>query len=208
MKKIASALLLTAAYGSTAFAGSVVAPVVDTVAIAPPVAQDDWGGFYLGGMYGLHSGTWVGTGQFSDTFSAEGNLYGAFAGYNVQRNALVFGGELAYSMGDITYSDAIGPIPTDGDTFLDAKARLGYAAGNVLVYGVAGGTMATSSDALYTADLTGFNYGGGAQMKLSNGLFFGAEYLVRDVSGVNPNDNLSTIDLTTQTIQIRVGKQF
>ena len=204
MKKIFSSLLLTAAYSGTAFAGSIVEPVV----VTPPVAQDDWGGFYLGGMYGLHSGTWVGTGQLSDTFSAEGNLYGAFAGYNVQRNALVFGGELAYSLGDIIYSDAIGPLPSGGDTFLDAKARLGFATGNVLVYGVAGGTMATSSDGVLTADLNGFNYGGGASFKLDNGLFFGAEYLVRSLAGTNPADILSTIDLSTQTIQIRVGKQF
>lgn len=114
---------------------------------------------------------------------------------------MVYGGEIAYSTGDLN------PIQQT-ENFLDAKARIGYAFKNVLVYGVAGGTWGEFYDNLGRAELSGFNYGAGAQMQFRNGMFVGLEYLIRDVSGTQVGVPNNTFDMINRSVAIRAGYKF
>jgi len=213
MKLIVTTLLATAAFSGGAIAGSFEAPVA---AVAPLTviepAGTDWGGLYVGGMYTFETGNWEGFDENSSfgNWEAEGEKYGAFAGYNIQRGALVYGGELAYSVGDTTFT-ALQP-GSDGntsDTFLDAKARLGYVLNDILIYGVAGGSWATSeTSGNPPIELDGFNYGAGAQMKFGNGMFAGVEYLIRDLAGDNPINPDISYEYVNQSLELRAGWQF
>ncbi len=206
MKNFIGALVLATLSASASIAGSYTPPAGD-MEITPPPATGDWSGYYLGGMYGLHSATIVNSGMINNAWNGNGNMYGAFAGYTMQKNALVYGGELAYSTGQIAVTGGI-HTSLETDSMIDAKARLGYAMDDTLVYAVLGGTFATFNTGSTTANLNMFNYGVGAEMKFDNGLFFGAEYLMRSFGGDNPGIPATTLDMTTRTIQIRVGKRF
>lgn len=70
-----------------------------------------------------------------------GAIYGAHIGYNVQRNSLVYGVELGINGTDMDGSGTcvvIGYCSRSMDWYATAVGRLGYAAGNTLVYGFGG----------------------------------------------------------------------
>jgi opacity protein-like surface antigen len=94
--------------------------IIITSAFTPAIsiAQDfDWSGFYLGGSAGSakNDSDWKGSGDFnSDTsglgvnasfnlgdftreLSDSSSIYGLYAGYNFQKNNIVYGVELDYS---------------------------------------------------------------------------------------------------------------
>lgn len=208
MKRLFAAFLVTAASVGAATAGNNDALVIPPQAVETPAAQD-WGGFYLGGMYGFEAGIWnhfindVSVGEW-DT---EGSEYGAFVGYNIQRNNLVFGGELAYALEEVTLTGQ--SIEVWNDTTIDVKARLGYALDNLLVYGVAGWSLVDhSNNPSFSIDMSGLNYGAGVQTQFGNGMFIGAEYLVRDLAGDHPTDPTRRFEWTKNTIALRAGVQF
>ncbi len=210
MKKILAALLLCTTAAGAVTAGTDVVPVTGTPTIDAPEMQNDWSGFYLGGLYSAGSGaldSYIND-QYAFTFSANGSSIGGFAGYNIQRNALVFGAELAYQEGESTFISPTQFVGTDRGTNIDAKGRLGFALDNVLLYGVVGGSWTSFFDGGVTYNWNGFNYGAGAEMKFGNGMFIGAEYLMRNVSGRDPLTPMFSNEYSTQSIELRVGKRF
>jgi len=207
MKRILFVSTAITTIASAAFAGNLDTPaVIDVVPVAAS-AGVDWSGFYLGATYGIGLG---GDMQY-DTQSIFEDLepganYGAFAGYNVQRNNLVFGGEIAYSQVD---TPGYGPIGYPAETFnyfVDGKARVGYAMNKVLVYGFAGYTVSEFElGATWATD--GFNYGAGVDIMLGEHMFMGAEYIGRNLSG--ETSNVGQIQTTNiQAVQLRAGWKF
>ncbi len=212
-------ILLLATTASFAFAGTVLAgnpaPISPAAAvIVPPVANTgaDWGGFYLGATYGMGLGgdmEYVTGGAVQGTFDdlESGSNYGAFAGYNIQRNNLVFGGEIAYSQVD---TPGYGPIGFPAETFnyfVDGKARVGYAMNKVLVYGFAGYTVSQFELGANTWATNGFNYGAGVDIMLGEHMFMGAEYIGRNLSGETSNaGQIQTTNI--QAVQLRAGWKF
>ena len=207
MNKLMTALLISATCGGSAIAGNVVEPVVLATAIAAPALQDDWGGFYVGGMASFDAGVWdtYQLDQLTIVDTIDAMMFGGFAGFNIQRGALVFGGEIAYSTGNANWDNGQGN-GVFTQSFIDAKARAGYAMGNVLVYAVGGGSFASINSGGDT--MRGFNYGAGAQMKFDNGMFVGIEYLMRSLTGVYTPDPDWTYDYNESSIAGRVGWQF
>ncbi len=210
MKLALAAFLAATTISSTVIAGNFETPATPTAPLTvDALTNPNWGGFYLGGLYAFESGDWdiYKEGELDTTWATEGDKYGAFAGYNIQRDALVFGGELAYSSGETlaTYNVLTQDL---AETIIDAKARVGYALGDILLYGVAGGTWATIENSGTSVDLNGLNYGAGAQMKFGNGMFIGAEYLIRDLSGVSSDHEGVTYEYTIQSVALRAGWQF
>ncbi|WP_457647833.1 outer membrane protein [Profundibacter sp.] len=188
MKHLFFPILLSTISASALYAGSATSPVAPEATATAPAATD-WSGFYVGGMLAFETGDM--TQQIipfgvPQKYTLDSDKYGGFAGYNFQRGAMVYGGEIAYSTGDLNLTPLVGIVPfQQTENFLDAKARIGYAFKNVLVYGVAGGTWGEFYDNSGRAELSGFNYGAGAQMQFRNGMFVGLEYLIRDVSGTS-----------------------
>ena len=60
---------------------------------------------------------------------------GVFGGYNIQRNNLVFGGEIAAQFGSLELENAAN---SEFINLIDAKARVGYAFGATMIYGFVG----------------------------------------------------------------------
>lgn len=178
------------------------------IAIATAATAQDagqWSGFYAGGTYS--SGTAFQEYEPSNTYDLEGNGLGLFLGYNYATGPWVLGGELAYS------KVKMGELPPDTDytftSFLDLKARAGYATGNALFYGTLGGTFTEwqegAGDGGYDGD--GLLYGVGVDYHVSPQVLIGAEYIRRDVES-EWNTAGETFDADPSTFTLRVGMTF
>ncbi len=214
MKNVFLATAASFAFASAAFAGN-PAPISPVMPVVVPAAANtgaDWGGFYLGATYGTGVGgdmVYSTGGVVGSTYPSlePGESYGAFAGYNIQRNKLVFGGELAYSAVNTPGFGPVGFATETFDYFLDGKARIGYAMNKVLVYGFAGysgGSFTFAGGPSH--DVSGMNYGVGIDVMLGSRFFVGAEYIVRDLEGASSATQTQTTNI--QAMQIRAGLKF
>jgi len=190
-----AALLATGATG--ALAGNVVPAAPDpvvTVPVATAAPAADWNGFYFGGTVGWASGDRTGIDDF------DGLLYGGFAGYNYQfDNNLVLGVEVAGSMGEEKW--ALGG--TRDATYVDLKAKAGFAVDRALVY-VSGGYTFASYDG--GDEGAGFNVGAGVDFLVFDNVFVGAEYVYRDIEDTVADPAAWSEQFGT--IQARVGITF
>lgn len=201
MHRFALSAALVLAASQTAYAGPVEVPPA-----LPPVVVDncplDFDCFYVGLEYGHANGE--GTSDVSPTFSVpldfEGDIYGAFAGYNFQDGSLVYGGELRYL--HLSFDNAGVAI----DSVLDARARVGFAVSDqILVYAAAGYSTASATAAAVDFNMTGFNYGIGAEYNVSERVFVGVDVTGRDLEGsVGVLDYESTVNAAT----LRLGFRF
>lgn len=210
MKNILLASVAAVSFGSVAIAGA-PGPIatVAPVSIAAPVAGVNWDGFYAGGLVSFDGGAtdaYINNILFSSTSLDATTAFGAFAGYNKQMNALVFGGEIAYTTGDIVNSAF--PAEHYGDR-IDLKARAGYSLGRAMVYGVVGYSFAeynTVSGDIHPS--TGLNYGAGVDYMVTDRVFVGAEYLMRNLSGTGVSAPQNRADTDLSSAGIRVGINF
>lgn len=203
-------------FSSYAWAGSVettlpvISPVTtpDSVGIGPA-----WDGFYGGGLVAFETGEqtyFSGAGGSNGPHDLEGITYGAFLGYSFQRGELVYGAEAAYALGEVP-SDVPSTFGANYSSFVDLKARAGYAVGDALIYGVLGGSLGVWEDRTgppETASTSGMNYGLGIDYQITDQFFLGAEYLVRDLSGEFDEPSDVSIETINQSAQIRVGLRF
>lgn len=189
------------------------APATPTVApaIAPAPAAMDWSGAYAGLSYGSVSGDI----DFTPTPNQElnsGTLAGVFAGYQVQRGQLVYGGEVAISQPDGTTLPCCVGTSEISDTVFDIKGRVGYAMGDTLLYGVLGYSWGTYSNVVGDPndqwDIDGFNYGIGVDYAITENWLIGAEYLVRDLEGSNPFGGGQTVQVDFDSISLRATYKF
>jgi outer membrane immunogenic protein len=174
----------------------------------------DWDG-YVGTTAGAPAGTIIpGSNDPSQTLSDEGGFGGAQVGFNWQlQNRIVLGIEADISWSDIEGSDTFdagGPSPASSlwrkphdlslDQFGTVRARVGYAAGNLMPY-VTGGFAWGRTDgdlavAYYPAgsstpfgtsyastdeNHTGWTLGGGIEWALMPNISIKAEYLHIDL---------------------------
>lgn len=194
------------------FAGAAFADTATPVADFATSAIT-WDGFYVGGLVASTTATaslydsdiWI------RSVEMKGEQVGGFAGYNIQNGHFVFGGEIAYSVGPTAYE----PFPAYNlDDVIDVKARGGMASGKALFYGVVGGSFGTynrdnGSTIMETLSSQGLNYGGGVDFKVSERVFVGFEYLVRDMLS-EPSTIIATetFGQKTESLQVRIGLEF
>lgn len=131
---------------------------------------------------------------------------GGFAGYQIQNGDFVFGGELGLSSAkDFTITGTGGAVDRDF-RLLDLKARAGYDAGSVLIYGTMGLSTVKAFGGFDGEDTAeGFNFGVGADYPINNQFVIGAEYLARRV--VLEETDIET-DFDADTFTLRAGFQF
>jgi outer membrane immunogenic protein len=220
---------------------------------APPPAVFNWTGFYVGG----HIGSGVAHGQLNGLppggflfpvptppldFRADGFVGGGQLGYDWQWMNWVVGLE-----GDISASHLRNTAPfqifnlftttagtgqLDTDLFTTARARIGYAAGNLLFYGSGGFawvreklnimgtsqtcfllcgpvTSFTSSDARWVG---GWAAGGGIDYAFAPNWFVRVEYLRIDVGAhkfnVDPNLSGTPLSLASHFDVARFGLNY
>ena len=186
----AATLMSTSLLASTAFAGNLTDPVVETVpapvVVAPSFVGGDWTGFY-GGLN-------LGYADVETNIDANGDdmSYGLHVGYDYDFGQFVLGGELDYDKTDISLGGGAASI----DSVARAKLRAGYDLGRTLVYATAGAARADTS----VGDETGPFVGLGVAYQVTDRYLIGAEVLEHrfdDVGGVAGND----IDATTFSIR-------
>jgi outer membrane immunogenic protein len=167
-------------------------------------AQDGsaWDGAYGGITGSSHSGDML----YDDggAFDLDGNSVGLIVGYNLSNGPLVYGGELSYSDGDVEEVGNPGFLFT---SFLDFKARVGYSAGNALIYGTVGATASRWTESDESFGGRGFLYGIGVDYLVSPTIFLGGEYVIRDIEN-DWNTDGDTLDADLGTLSLRLGMKF
>ncbi len=185
--------------------------MASAVALMAGAAQaQDFDGFYMGVSVGMLSGD-TPIGYTSDQYKLEKHgTPGMFVGYNQSMaSGLVVGAELAFQ-GETGGDDDDG---SSYDTYsiknvIDLKAKVGtqVAAGGkpILLYGFAG--MSSGNVAMYYGDysFTGYNYGLGAEMKVSEAFSIGLELMGRNVDSYDSSDG----DITTNHQQVSLRGAF
>ena len=193
-----------------AFAGGLGEPVPEVVvaAAAPVAVAQDWSGLYGGitaGKTANGRATFIYSGIPNDFYDLSGRGAGLFVGYNMQRNAMVYGVEVAAQAVDYAIGEGDEPHFT---SMIDLKVRGGVAVGRALPYAFIGySTGAWENLELTSPNATGVNYGVGVDFALSEAWFAGAEYIQRTMStDFNENDN--GVDIEFGTVQLRLGYRF
>ncbi|WP_040671506.1 outer membrane protein [Rhodobacter ferrooxidans] len=200
---MAASVLTTAAQAG----GPVVVAEEPQLAYVQTVQQPtaDWSGFYAGLGYGVSSGDIDFTNPDVANKLDDGHAASAFVGYLVQRDALVYGAELAYTGLD---KNTVTGFADEIDQTIDLKGKVGYAANRALFYGVLGYSVASFDTAGGSWDPAGVNYGLGMDYLVTDRMTVGLEYLARDLTGDNPDGLGQQAKIDLDTVSLRVGFQF
>jgi len=185
-------------------------------------AATGWGGFYFGSNAAIGSADAdVSFEDFDDgtTFTdsiddMDGYLAGAHLGGNVQHGALVLGGELSVSAGEIDgskgpdcFADVSDGAPVEckkeDEWLLLAMGRLGYAPGAWMAYVTAGAAVVGVQTDILSEGIPltagsdndlGYAIGGGAEFQLGNGLIAGVEYIHAEFDGTQDGGEELVLD--------------
>jgi outer membrane immunogenic protein len=167
-------------------------------------AQDGaaWDGAYGGLIGSNHSGDML----YDDggAYDLDGSSVGLMLGYNRSSGALVYGGEISYSDGDVEEVGNPGFLFT---SFLEVKARLGYSVGNALIYGTLGATSSRWTESDESFGGRGVLYGIGVDYLVSPTIFLGGEYVIRDIEN-DWNGSGDTLDADLGSLSLRLGMKF
>jgi outer membrane immunogenic protein len=212
MLKFAAALLAGVTASAAAFAGDLPNGYASPGLLRGETAYN-WSGIYAGASAGWASDVIspeMATGTFGSS-SQKGFIGGVQAGFNKQAGALVVGVEADFSFSNATSGNSrtlagpYGNYTLAGDGKIDSsfvnlgtvRARVGYAADRVLVYGTAGyavgrhkmemsGTFTATSGAVpgHASDagsgsntMSGWVAGAGVEYAFARGISVKAEYL-------------------------------
>jgi len=202
--QIASGLVAVMASTTFGFAGAVDEPVVETAVVTPPPpVAVDWGGFFVGGFAGASQGTYMLSSASGDgpDVDVDGVIYGLQAGYNFQRNNLVYGivADISNGPEGITpqFSPAgpfwfcnTGDCNADIETLATLRGRVGVVSGNALFYATAGVAHAQVSGGIFNSaqqgsgSATGWAASIGAEFAVSPRGSINAEIMHVDVGDI------------------------
>jgi len=182
---------------------------------APVSAQEssathDWSGVYGGLTYGSTGGEVTETipvpiipDQVNNTSTQ--NSFGLFAGYNWQRDKIVFGGEFVYLNEE---------LPLDGnpdsiqDDIFELRGRVGYALNKFHIYGLVGYSASNYKVRIGAPfKLAGPTLGLGVEYAVTDSIFVGFEATNRKIEGQS-SANITTIYHDLTSFQFRVGYAF
>ncbi|WP_444455160.1 outer membrane protein [Rhodobacter capsulatus] len=211
MKKLSVAIAAMASLAAPAFAGGLTPPVVESepvAAVPAPAPVQSWEGFYAGvtGGSATSGGATYKTPGSADTgFDMGRGSYGVFGGYNLQRGALVYGGEIAAQATDFNLDGAPGKF----DNMIDLKARAGMAYGKALPYAFVGYSRGDwkNGDGQSNGAADGVNYGLGVDYAVNDKWTVGAELMRRELS-TDFDGSDGSVDTNFNTVQVRAGFRF
>ncbi len=178
-----------------------------------------WQGFYAGAHVGFMRGTYAtttggGSSKFDMTNSSLSG--GLFGGHNWQFGQYVVGGEIDATMMSMKKSALVsGTTYTANSGFnLSARARLGYALDNLMLFTTAG--LSTTSVDFKGAGVKdddgalGYVIGAGAEVKFTDKIFGRGEYLYSDYGKQKfmINTAAATTDTSTHAFRVGVGYKF
>ncbi len=108
--------------------------IATVVAMAPIAALADWAGPYGGVYLSYESGDAEDVSFGPGAFDIDGAAFGAFSGYNFQRGAVVYGGEIDLKVGGVSGDDGAYQLPYEITATAAIDLRVGYDAGAYLPY--------------------------------------------------------------------------
>ena len=176
----------------------------DGEALGPPALlngpEGGFAGFYGALSFGALDGALTAP-PLSSAFGP-GQGLGLVGGYNWQRGALVYGGEVRVLQSRGAGWPAGGGIDAFG-TLTDLRGRVGYGLGDVLVYGALGASWGVAApSSAPAADTDGLTFGIGVELNLTDRLFLGADLSHRDLDG------RSGVAAEIDTLTLRGGFRF
>jgi predicted porin len=179
--------------GTTAIAGNLSDPVVETVAtpVFEPVAVGtDWTGAY-GGLN-------LGYGDIDTNIGVSGDdmTYGLHVGYDYDFGQFVLGGELEYDKADIE----LGGGAAEVDSVTRLKLRGGYDLGRTLIYATGGIAQVDTS----LGDENGEFIGVGVAYQVTDRFTVGGELLEHRFDDING----SGVDADATTFNLRGSFRF
>jgi outer membrane immunogenic protein len=158
------------------------AGAADFYTVPSPLGAYSWAGPYLGGTVGYEWGT-----VRNNPNQPSGFEGGFTAGYNWRQGAFVFGGETDINLSDA--NDTFAPWQFSNPWFGTLRGRVGYAVGNVLLFGTAGlayGELRAQNPAASEYhDSVGFAAGAGVEVGLTPHWSAKAEWLYLDLTNQN-----------------------
>ena len=202
----------------TALLAGTATTTMEPVPAAPEAVVEEtqvysWDGAYLGifgGANWLHSSLDDG-GALNRSGTQTGGLIGGFAGWNRQLdNNIVFGieGDLKYDWNSKKYSG----VDVGTDWGGSARARVGYAFDNALLYAAGGWTGANAFVDPPGANndkekmVNGWTLGAGVDYKFTDSMFARAEYRYNDFG--EQKFNGTKVDFNQHQAIVGVGFKF
>ncbi|MBO9452146.1 porin family protein [Tropicibacter sp. R16_0] len=207
----------------------IIAPVVAAMGWSQSVSADTlrgddlFDGAYVGFSIGAATadGTTeypllAGGTRFAPFDPGTGQGYGTFAGYNFQRDNLIYGVELHYiNMVRVADRNSAAQEAREVIELVDLRGRVGYVNGNLMVYGALGYSWAKFrvhpgsgfGPRDNQTNLTGLNVGLGLEYAVNDSWLVGAEYTYRDLNGRFSEATRDT-NLDVSNVSLRVIYKF
>jgi len=187
-------------------AAAVLLPILaTTVHAGDPGTVTDWSGFYAGIFGGQGNGVILPVGLGEE--EAPGKIAGVQFGFNVQKDMLVFGVQTELTKSWMAWTDETPPDTIDwlGST----TARVGLALGPILPYvkaGIAyGGGTGNYSIYTSTATMSGWTYGAGAEIAVSDNVALFGEYAHYDLGPGTLDFGGTPIEVSATASVVKVG---
>jgi outer membrane immunogenic protein len=206
-KHILAALAFAGLLTGTASAADLYVPTPDQAIVT---ASADWTGFYIGAHGGYADFDAAHGGDASDTSELAGWLGGVQAGYNVQFDSIVLGVEADLSAAGILEHGNIDHFD-DGsgiNALATLRGRLGFAVGDLLLYGTAGLAVANLDTYDEAQTIGGWVAGVGAEYMVTDTVSLKAEYLYTNFGTVDVKGYGDEFDIDGSAVRVGVNFHF
>jgi outer membrane immunogenic protein len=224
MKKVLIALIGGAAMGFASLAQAADLPYRSNVQTYDAPASFTWAGLYVGANLGAGFGGFNGPGGNYFGPSPAGGLLGLTVGYNYQSGNLLVGAEGDYAWSHIAdqATTRVGVSSTGVVQNIDTiRARAGYAADRLLVYGTGGyaganirgvlNNVPASAVADQTFYANGFTLGVGVEYAITPHITAKAEYLYVSLASnsyFNSTPNYTSVGTNLNLLRAGVNYKF
>ena len=162
---------------------------------------------WQGGYVGAHGGMGLGT---AGDLSTGGTVIGLHGGYNFQSQRLVAGGEAALTASQIGNSATSEHF--DQNLLATGRARLGFAYGNLLTYGVGGIAFGTTRYVnAYSTDVGKFGWtlGGGVEAMIMPHVVLRGEFEHLELSeSTYLNSSAQSVTMMPKSNILQVGLSY
>lgn len=205
--RIFAALAFAGLLTGTASAADLYVPSPDQAIVT---TSADWTGFYIGAHAGYADFDAAHDGDDSDLATLNGWLGGVQAGYNAQFDSIVLGVEADLSAaGILEGSDTDHWNEEDGiNALATLRGRLGFAVGDLLLYGTAGLAVANLDTYDEAQTIGGWVAGVGAEYMVTDTVSLKAEYLYTNFGTVDVKGYGDTFDIDGSAVRLGVNFHF